>query len=61
MPAPSPTEKPVLLRIPENYIIALDTIVERSKGQFKSRNDLVIDIIGTFLSDLRSEADSKHG
>jgi len=61
MPQPEPMEKPVLFRLPEHYILALDQIVEKSKGRYKSRNDLMIEIVGIFLSDLRRQAEDKHG
>jgi hypothetical protein len=37
MSQPTPKEKPVLLRLPEHYVTALDLIVEKSKGRYKSR------------------------
>lgn len=62
MSVPEPKEKPVLLRLPEHYIIALDEIVRQSKGKYKSRNELVTDIVGIFLSDLKKSAERKsHG
>jgi hypothetical protein len=57
MAQPEPQVKPVLFRLPENYIIALDKIVEHSKGKYKSRNDLVSEVIGIFLADLKRQAD----
>lgn len=62
MSMPEPKEKPILLRLPEKDIIVLDKIVEQSKGKYKSRNELVIDIIGEFLTQLRKKAEeSSHG
>ncbi|MBI3639321.1 MAG: hypothetical protein HY223_03305 [Thaumarchaeota archaeon] len=62
MSVPEPKEKPVLLRLPEHYVIALDEIVRQSKGKYKSRNEIVIEIIGIFLSDLKKSAEKKsHG
>lgn len=57
MPLPRTKEKPILLRIPENYISVLDYIVKGSKGKFRSRNDLVTEIIDVFLSDLKNIAE----
>jgi hypothetical protein len=59
MSQPKPKEKAVLLRLPENYILALDKIVENSKGRYRSRNDIVTELIGIFLSDLRAQAEKK--
>lgn len=62
MSVPEPKEKPILLRLPENYVIAIDEIVRQSKGKYKSRNELVMEIIGIFLSDLKKGAEKKsHG
>jgi len=62
MSIPEPKEKPVLLRIPEHYIIAIDEIVKKSNGKYKSRNELVTEIIGIFVSDLKSKAEAEsHG
>jgi len=46
-----------VLRLPEKYAIALDLLVE--KGAAKSKNELIIEVIGRFLSDLRREAEVK--
>jgi len=56
MPEPRPKERSLILRLPEHYVIALDGIVEQSKGKFRSRNSLMTDIIGIFLSELKSKA-----
>ena len=47
-----------VLRLPEKYAIALDGLVE--KGAAKSRNELIVEVIGRFLSDLRREAEVKE-
>lgn len=59
MSAPAMKEKPVLFRLPEAYIIALDDIVKKSKGKYKSRNDIVTEVVGTFLQDLRRQAEEQ--
>lgn len=46
-----------VLRLPEKYTLALDGLVE--KGAAKSRNELLVEIIGRFLSDLQKEAEKK--
>jgi hypothetical protein len=56
MATPERVEKPVLLRIPEFYLMVLDGIVKNSKGKFKSRNDLVIEILRSFVVDLNNQA-----
>ena len=56
MSTPEPIEKPVLFRIPEFYLMVLDGIVKNSKGKFKSRNDLVIEILHSFFVDLDQKA-----
>ncbi len=56
MPEPKPIERPIVLRIPERYLIALDSIVKGSKGKIKSRNELITDIIGTFLTELERKS-----
>ena len=45
-----------VLRLPEKYTLALDGLVE--KGAAKSRNELIIEVIGRFLSDLQREAEA---
>lgn len=44
-----------VLRLPETYTLALNGLVE--KGVAKSRNELLVEIIGTFLSNLQKEAE----
>jgi metal-responsive CopG/Arc/MetJ family transcriptional regulator len=62
MSAPEAKKNPVLFRIPEHYAIVLDQIVRQSKGKYKSRNELVLEIIGTFVSELRNRAEKEsHG
>jgi Arc/MetJ-type ribon-helix-helix transcriptional regulator len=62
MSVPEPKDKPILLRLPEHYVIALDEIVRQSKGKYKSRNELATEILGIFLSDLKNRAeDESHG
>jgi hypothetical protein len=46
-----------VLRLPDTYDLALKGLVE--KGVAKSKNQLIVDIIGTFLSDLQKEAEKK--
>lgn len=46
-----------VLRLPEKYALALDGLIE--KGVAKSRNELIVEVIGRFLSDLRKEAEAK--
>jgi len=44
-----------ILRLPEKYTLALDGLIE--KGAAKSRNELIVEVIGRFLSDLQKEAE----
>jgi len=46
-----------VLRLPDTYDLALKGLVE--KGVAKSKNELIVEIIGTFLSDLQKEAEKK--
>jgi hypothetical protein len=46
-----------VLRLPDTYDLALKGLVE--KGVAKSKNELIVEIIGTFLSDLQKEAEEK--
>ena len=46
-----------VLRLPNTYDLALKGLVE--KGVAKSKNELIVEIIGTFLSDLQKEAEKK--
>ncbi len=46
-----------VLRLPDTYDLALKGLVE--KGIAKSKNQLIVEIIGTFLSDLQKEAEKK--
>jgi len=46
-----------VLRLPEKYVLILDGLVE--KGAAKSRNELIVEVIGRFLSDLQREAEEK--
>ena len=43
-----------ILRLPEKYSLALDGLVE--KGAAKSRNELIVQLIHIFLSDLQKKA-----
>ena len=43
-----------VLRLPYRYDFALDGLVE--KGAAKSKNELIVQLIGTFLSDARALA-----
>ena len=54
---PEEITRSFVLRLPENYAIALDGLVK--KGAAKSKNELIVEIIDKFLSDLRSEAEGK--
>ena len=56
MATPELSEKPVLLRIPEYYLIVIDGLVKQSKGKFKSRNDLVIEILSHFCKQLEARS-----
>lgn len=44
-----------VLRIPDGYSLALDGLVK--KGVAKSKNELIVEIIAVFLSDLRAKAE----
>jgi len=44
--------------LPEKYTLALDGLVE--KGAAKSRNELIVEVVGRFLSDLQKEAEVKE-
>lgn len=46
-----------VLRLPEKYTLALDGLVKR--GAAKSRNELIVEVVGRFLSDLQKEAEAK--
>jgi hypothetical protein len=50
-----------ILRLPEKYVLTLDGLVE--KGAAKSRNDLLVEIIERFITNLQKEAQKreKHG
>lgn len=56
---PKMKEKPVLFRLPERQLIILNNIVKQSQGKYKSRNDLVTDILEHFIIDLRKQAEKK--
>ena len=47
-----------VLRLPSTYDLALKGLVE--KGAAKSENELIVEVIGTFLSDLQKEAEKKR-
>jgi len=59
MSQPKMKEKPVLLRLPERQIIILDNIVQNSQGRYKSRNDLVIEILEYFIQGLKKRAEKE--
>lgn len=59
MSQPKMKEKPVLLRLPERQIIILDSIVQNSQGRYKSRNDLVIEILEYFIQGLKKRAEKE--
>lgn len=44
-----------VLRLPEHYSLALDGLVE--KGVAKSRNELIVQLVAVFLSDLKRKAE----
>jgi hypothetical protein len=46
-----------VLRLPDTYDLSLKGLVE--KGVAKSKNELIVEIIGTFLSDLQKQAEKK--
>jgi hypothetical protein len=46
-----------VLRLPDRYNTALDGLVEG--GAAKSKNELIVEIIGRFLSNLQKEAEKK--
>jgi hypothetical protein len=46
-----------VLRLPDTYDLALRGLVV--KGVAKSKNALIVEIIGTFLSDLQKAAEKK--
>lgn len=47
-----------VLRMPEKYTLALDGLVE--KGVAKSRNELIVEIVAIFLSDLKKKAEEEE-
>jgi Arc/MetJ-type ribon-helix-helix transcriptional regulator len=52
-------EKPALIRLPEIQLIILDNIVKHSQGRYKSRNDLVKEIIQNFIEGLKRQAEKQ--
>ena len=46
-----------VLRLPDKYSLALDGLV--GKGVAKSKNALIVELVGRFLSDLRARAEAK--
>jgi hypothetical protein len=46
-----------VLRLPDAYDLALKGLFE--KGAAKSKNELIIEIIGLFLANLQKEAEKK--
>lgn len=44
-----------VLRLPDMYDLVLKGLVE--KGAAKSKNELIVEIIGVFISDLRKRAE----
>ena len=46
-----------VLRIPDRYSLALDGLVQN--GVAKSKNELILTVIGMFLSDLRAKAETE--
>jgi hypothetical protein len=50
---PVPLEQSFALKLPDEYILALDGLV--LKGAAESRNDLIVQIIGSFLKELANK------
>jgi len=48
-----------VLRLPDKYDLALKGLVD--KGVAKSKNQLIVEIIATFLSELKEKAIEKEG
>lgn len=46
-----------ILRLPDSYNLALNGLVK--KGAAKSKNELIVEVIAVFLSDLRSRAETE--
>mgnify|MGYP001566503202 CR=1 len=46
-----------VLRLPDRYNLVLDGLVKA--GVAKSKNELIVVVIATFLSDLRKKAESQ--
>ena len=46
-----------ILRLPEKYTLVLDGLVE--KGAAKSRNELIVQVIATFVSELKTKAEEE--
>lgn len=46
-----------ILRLPEGYSLALDGLVKN--GIAKSKNELIVEVISVFLSDLRAKAEKE--
>jgi hypothetical protein len=61
MSYPKMKEKAVLFRLPERQIIILDNIVKHSQGRYKSRNDIMTEILDYFIEDLRVKAEKMAG
>jgi hypothetical protein len=59
MTQPRMKDRPVLLRLPELQLIVLDNIVKHSRGRYKSRNDLMREIIDNFIEGLRRRAEDE--
>jgi len=47
-----------ILRLPERYVLTLDALVEQ--GAAKSRNDLIVEIIDRFISNLQKKAQEEE-
>ena len=46
-----------VLRLPYRYNLALDGLVK--SGAAKSKNELIVELVGIFLSDLKRKAEEK--
>jgi hypothetical protein len=57
MPKVKIQEQKFVLRVPAHYSAALDGIVQQ--GLSKSKNELIVTIIGAFLKDLEKHAKAK--
>jgi metal-responsive CopG/Arc/MetJ family transcriptional regulator len=54
---PKPLDRSFILRLPDHYTTAIDGLIK--KGAAKSRNELIVHIVGLFLEELRKEGEVK--